>query len=168
MSREKVYQELALGSLQLCRWYRKLWLFYKVFKNEHQKYLFHLIPVRCTPYATRTEDNIPLIKTKHNFFKNSLFPSAIEWNNVDPNLRNSKGISVFKEKLLTFIQPSPNCLFDINNPKGIKLITRLRFGLGHLREYKFKHKFQDTINHLCNCGQDIESITHFFPLSLLY
>ena len=51
---------------------------------------------------------------------------------------------------------------DIHNPKGIKLITRLRLGLSHLREHKFKHSFQDTINPLCNCGQDIESATHFF------
>ena len=72
-SREKIYQELGLESLQLRRWYRKLCLFYKVFKNEHSKYLFHFIPVRCTPYATRTACNIPFIKTKHNFSKNSLF-----------------------------------------------------------------------------------------------
>ena len=105
----------------------------------------------------------PLIKTKHNFFKNSFFPSAIiEWNNLDPNLRNSNSISVFKEKILNFIRPSPNSVFDIRNPKGIKLITRLRLGLSHLREHKFKHSFQDTLNPLCNCGQDIESITHFF------
>ena len=102
MSREKIYQELGLESLQLVCWYRKLCLFYKVFKNKHPKYLFHLIPVRCTPYATRTVSNIPLIKTKHNFFKNSFFPSAIiEWNNLDPNLRNSKSISVFKEKIIS-------------------------------------------------------------------
>ena len=69
-SKEKIYQELGLESLQLCRWYRKLCLFYKVFKNEHPKYLCNLIPVRCTTYATRTVGNIPLIKTKHNFFKN--------------------------------------------------------------------------------------------------
>ena len=92
-STEKIYQELGLESLQLRRWYRKLCLFYKVFKNEHPKYLFNLIPVKSTPYATRPVGNIPLIKTKHNFFKNSFFPSAIiEWNNLDPNLRNSTSI----------------------------------------------------------------------------
>ena len=161
-SKEKIYQELGLESLQLRRWYRKLCLFYKVFKYEHPKYLFNFIPVRTTPYATRTVGNIPLIKTNHNFFKNYFFPSAIiEWNNLDPNLRNSKSISVFKEKILNFIRPSPNSFFDCHNPKEIKLITRLRLGLSHLREHKFKHSFQDTINPLCNCGQDIESSTHF-------
>ena len=72
-SREKIYQELGLESLHLRRWYRKLCLFYKVFKKEHPKYLFHLILVRCLSYVTRTESNIPLIKTKYNFFKNSFF-----------------------------------------------------------------------------------------------
>ena len=128
-----------------------------------QSTFFHLIPVRCTSYATRTESNDPLIKTKHNFFKTYFFPSAImKWNNFDANLRNSKTISVFKEKILNFIRPSPDSVFDIRNPKGIKPITRLRLGLSHLRQYKFKHSFQDTINPLCNCGQDIESATHFF------
>ena len=108
--------------------------------------------------------NIPLIKTKHNFFKNSFFPSAItEWNNLDPNLRNSKSISVFKEKILNFTRPSPNSFFDCHSPKGIKL----RLSLSHLREHKFKHSFQDTINPLCNCGQDIESSTHFLLLHFL-
>ena len=108
----------------------------------------------------------PLLRQRMTFSKIICFHLLLN-GIIDPNLRNSKGISVFKEKLLTFIQPSPNCLLKIHNPKEIKLITRLRLGLSHLREYKFKHKFQDTINPLCNCGQDIESITHFFPLSLL-
>ena len=42
-SREKIYEELGLKSLQLRRWYGKLCLFYKVFKNEHPKYLFSKI-----------------------------------------------------------------------------------------------------------------------------
>ena len=67
---------------------------------------FHFSGMREWYTATRTEGNIPLIKTKHNFFKNSFFPSAIiEWNNLDPNLRNSKSISVFKEKILSYDLP---------------------------------------------------------------
>ena len=42
-----------------------------------QNAFFYLISVRYMPYASRTEGNTPLTKTKHNFFKNSLFPSAI-------------------------------------------------------------------------------------------
>ena len=61
-----------------------------------------------------------------------------------------------------FIQCSPNYFFDIHNPKEMKLITRLRLGLSHLRERKFKHSFHDTINPLCYRSQDIEPATHFF------
>ena len=42
-------------------------------------------------------------------------------------------------------------------------MTRLRLGLSHLNEHKFKHGFNDTINPICICGGDTESINHFFP-----
>ena len=66
------------------------------------------------------------------------------------------------------MRPFPNSVFDIRNPKGTKLITRLRLGLSHLREHKFKHSFQDTINPSCNCGQDTESATYFFLYCLFF
>ena len=48
------------------------------------------------------------------------------------------------------------------NSLGIKLLTRLRLGLSHLHEHKFRHCFRDTLNPLCECGKDIESTVHFF------
>ena len=92
----------------------------------------------------------------HSLTKLLIILSTQKWNPF-----NIMSISVFKEKILNFIRPSPNSVSDIRNPKGIKLIARLRLGLSHLREHKFKHSFQDTLNPLCNCGQDIESTTHF-------
>ena len=97
-SREKIYQELGLEYLQLRRRYRKLCLFYKVFKNEHPEDLFNLIPVRSTPYATRTAGNIPLIKANHNFFKNSFIPSAI----IDTYLRTDKAYLIFLKLFTNF------------------------------------------------------------------
>ena len=41
-------------------------------------------------------------------------------------------------------------------------MTRLRLGLSHLREHKFKHSFQDLINLLCNFGYEVESTVRFF------
>ena len=61
----------------------------------------------------------------------------------------------------TFIRPSANSLFNCHNPKEINFITRLRLGLSHLRELRFKHSFQDSLNPLCSCGLDIESTAHF-------
>ena len=45
-SREKLYHELGLESLQRRRWYRKLCLFYKIFKENKPVYLFNLIPTK--------------------------------------------------------------------------------------------------------------------------
>ena len=43
-STEKIYQELGLESLQQRRWYRKLCLLFKIYKNQCLKYLFDIIP----------------------------------------------------------------------------------------------------------------------------
>ena len=113
-------------------------------------------------HNARLTYNIPPIKVRHNYFKNSFFSSAItEWNRLDLNIRSSVSLNTFKN-LLNFIQPCGNSIFDIHNPLGIKLLTRLRLGLSHLHEHKFRHCFQDTLNPLCECSKDIESTMHFF------
>ena len=81
-SKEKLYQELGLESLRLRRWYRKLCLFYKIFKNQHPEYLFHLIPVRHAPYTTKNVHILPIFKSKHNFFKNSFFSHLLSLNGI--------------------------------------------------------------------------------------
>ena len=89
------------------------------------------------------------------------FSSTIEWNKLSREVRNSENIRIFEKRLLELIRPSPNNIFDIYNPYGIKLLTRLRLGLSHLNEHKFKHGFNDKINPICICAGDIESINHF-------
>ena len=85
-----------------------------------------------------------------------------EWNNLSPEVRKSVSYEVFKNSLLKFIRPSPKSLCKVSDSLGIKLLTRLRLGLSHLREHKFNHNFQDTINPLCPCSLESESTTHFF------
>ena len=159
-SREKTYQELGLESP---RWYRKLAMFYKIYKNKNPFYLFNLMPKKTSCYATRNVDYIPLIKIKHNVFKNTFFPFAIiEWNKLDPTIRNAESFGIFKSNILKFIKPTPRSFFNCYNHKEIRIMTRLRLGLSHLREHKFNHNFQNCINPLCSCGMDIESTSHFF------
>ena len=85
-----------------------------------------------------------------------------EWNNLSPGIRKSVSNEVFKNESLKFIRPSPNSLFNVSDSLGIKLLTRLHLGLSHLREHKFNHNFQGTINPLCPCSLESESTTHFF------
>ena len=42
------------------------------------------------------------------------------------------------------------------------MLTRLRLGLSHLHDYKFRHCFQDTLNSLCDYGNDTETKRYFF------
>ena len=95
-SKEKLYQEVGLETLEKVRWYRRQCCFFKIFRNQSPKYLFNIIPI-------------------------------YRW----------------------------------HNPKGAKLLTRLRLGLSHLWEHKFKHGFLDSLNPICSCGQDFETSTHF-------
>ena len=63
---------------------------------------------------------------------------------------------------LKFVRTVANSVFEINNPYGLKLLTRLRLGLSHLRYHKFRHNFQDCINPICACGLEMETTTHLF------
>ena len=147
-SSEKLYQEFGLESLRSRRWLRKLCLFYKIFKNKSPSYLYNLITDRVEFCSTRSSqiDNISNIKTRSNFFRNYFFPSTItEWNKLDRDIHNSDSLSVFKLSLLKFVRPVANSVFEINNPYGLKLLTRLCLGLSHLLYHKFRHNFQDCI-----------------------
>ena len=58
---------------------------------------------------------------------------------------------------MQFIRPSHSSIYNCFNNKGIKHITRLRVGLSHLRDHKFKHGLLDSLNPICSCGLDIET-----------
>ena len=162
-SYEKLNQELGLETLQSRRWFRKLCLFYKIVNNQSPSYLFDYIPSTDRIYNTRNAADVPWIKSKHNFFKNSYIPSTIiEWNKLDHNIRKAESYALFRKHLLSFIRPEANNIFNVHNAKGIKLLTRLRVGFSHLKEHKFRHNFVDAINPLCSCGNFVESTTHFF------
>ena len=75
-------------------------------------------------------------------------------NPVPSNIDKPKKIDdIFKELLTPFF----NCF----NRKGLKLITRLRLGLSHLRDHKFKHSFQYCLKPICSCGTDVETTAHY-------
>ena len=88
-SREKPYQELGLESLRKRRWYRNLYYFFKIFKDQSPEYLSRILPSVSKAYNTRTNNNISLFSGKCNSFRNSFIPSTvIEWNNLDLKVRN--------------------------------------------------------------------------------
>ena len=141
--------------------FRFLWLWPK--EGLYHQQIFENGWLLTFSYATGNVDCIPLIKIKHNFFKSTFFPSAIiEWNKLDPAIRNVKSLGIFKSNIFKSFRPTPRSFFNCYNHKEIRLMARLRLGLSHLREQKFNRNFQNCINPLCSCGMDIESTSHFF------
>ena len=57
----------------------KLSLFYKIFHEKSPSYLFQLLPTNNNVYVTTSSQSntITSFKTRHNFFKDSLFPAVI-------------------------------------------------------------------------------------------
>ena len=163
-SRDKLYQELGFESLHDRRWFRKLCFYYKIRNNMCPLYLTELLPIMkisCYSLRLNRAPTVPNFRTER--FKSTFFPSCYSiWNQLDPNIQNSSSIVVFKRALLSFIRPKPANVYRIHHPRGRKLLTRLRLGLSHLREHKFRHNFNDTIDPFCLCGtNNLETSEHF-------
>ena len=86
-----------------------------------------------------------------------------EWNKLDWQLRNEKSFNNFRNILLKLDRPTPDLIYGIHHPLGLKLLTRLRLGLSPFNKHRFKHNFKNCINPLCTCSLEVESTKHFFP-----
>ena len=154
----KLCKELGLESLKSRRWFRRLWCFYKIKTFGLLSYVSNSILSGVHSYNTwNSEDHC-----RTDTFKYSCFPwNIIEWNKLDLTLHKSF-YKMFRNYLLKIIHPSPNLVYDIQNPLGLRLLTRLILGLSHLNEHKFNHTFKNCATPLCTCSLEIESTSHFF------
>ena len=125
-------------------------------------YLFSLIPNTLHSYQTRTMDDVTKYQCRAEAFKSSFFPRTItQSNSLDLQIRNWS-YAAFRKYFFDEFRPTPNSVFNIHNPVGMKLLTRLRLGLSHLNEHRFNHKFQNCTSPKCICSFENESTTHFF------
>ena len=127
--------------------------------SKSPSYLFNLIPENNNPYASRSALNsqIPFFNLKTIFLKNSFFPEVIaKWNNRDISIGNSSSCHISKNLILKFIRPEPNRTSSAQSFEGLKLLTRMRLGLIHLANHKFRQNFEDCLNPICSCDQEIE------------
>ena len=130
-SSKKLFQELGLETLKSRRWFRKLYLIYKILHSKSPSYLLNLIPENNNTYALRgaLNNQIPFFNVKTSFSKN-FFSSAVitEWNNPDISVGNSSLCCIFKNLILKFIRPEPNGICSTQNFEGLKLLARMRLG----------------------------------------
>ena len=105
---------------------------------------------------------LKILQDRTDTFKHSFFPwTIVEWKKLD--LKCCKcAYNVFRNQMIESIRPLSNRIYNIHDPLGIHLLTRLRLGLSHLNKHRFNHNFDNCINPLCTCTLEIESTTHFF------
>ena len=102
------------------------------------------------------------IWTRTGKFKSSLYPnSLLEWNRLDPEIRESPSLSIFRKRLLLKIRSFHNSVYGIYNPKGISYLTQLRVGLSKLNFHKLKHNLADAVSPMCPANNGIEDTEHF-------
>ena len=161
-SKERLYEELGLESLSKRRWYRRMCLFWKIINKSAPLYLSALLPNKSYSRNPTRQSLFSIFRRNTDYFANSFFPYCTDqWNAFDPNIKNIQSISLFKKALLKFIRPSPAHVFDVTDYSGLKLLTRLRLNLSHLNDHKFRHNFRDTLNPLCTCSLEPETLIHF-------
>ena len=99
---DKLYDELGWESLNLRQWSRHLILFYKIVNNLTSDYTRHPIPyLQETNYDLRRRTTIGQICARTQGFKSSFYPNCLsEWEKLDPEIRLSSSVNVFKKKLL--------------------------------------------------------------------
>ena len=137
-------------------------MFFNIASGNFPTYLTNILPNRQTSYNTERNNLYYTYGANTDYFKTSFYPCSVnEWNKLGSEIRNSKSISLFKKSLFGFIRPNSYSIFNINDPKGIKYLTRLRLNFSHLRQHKFCHNFQDTLKPLCSCSLETESVNHF-------
>ena len=98
-------------------------------------------------------------------FKSSFYPNCLsEWEELEPEIKQSCSVNVFKKRLLAFIRPPSKKVYNIHDPKGLSILTQLRVGFSKLNFHKFKHNFSDTLSPLCPINDGIEDTEHFLLL----
>ena len=115
----------------------------------------------------------------YSFFKNNFFSStSIDWNKLDSSIRCSASYKVFRKQILEFIRPQPNSIVNVLNSLGLTYLTRLRFGLSHLRVIEptkhyllhcsnFKNERQILLQNVRNVTPNLlsmneDALTHLF------
>ena len=153
-SRERLYRELGLETLNNRRWSRKLFFFHKIIKGFSPSYLQKILCFRNVQhYQTRSKSTkiIEQIKARTKAFENSFFPYCIkEWLKVSDEIRSIESSKQLKKTILDDIRPKENSAYAIHETSDLKLITRLGLNFSHLNEDKFRHNFKDTINPMCS------------------
>ena len=111
--------------------------FFNIVHLTSPKYLSDLLPEKRRSLNPQRSELFIEFFSHSAFFDSSFFPFCVKtWNKLSSELRNSSSVSIFKKALLNYYRPKECSIFNIFDPVGLKLFTRLRVNLSHVREHK--------------------------------
>ena len=149
---------------------------YKLYVQPHLDYgdvIYH-IPHKTCEFShsfklTNQMEKLEAVHARTERFKSTFYPNCLsEWEKLDPEIRESRSVNVFKKQLLGLIHPPSKSVYGIHDPKLLSVLTQLCVGLSKLNYHKFKHNFRDTFNPLCLINDGIEDTEHFLLLCSAY
>ena len=169
-SREKIYKELGWESLHHRRYFRRITQFFKIMNGLTPQYLVDPIPMpRRHLFGRHVTNDIYCFSYRNDRFLYSFYPDAVNsWNALDADVRKTETLSGFKNTIMKSIQPKKRSIFNVHDENGVRYIFQLRVGLSSLRAHKRNHKFKDTPDDRCLCGNGIETTEHFLLKCSLY
>ena len=149
-SKEKLYEELGWESLAERRRFHRLTYYYKIKNNLTPPYLRAYI-LNAAPSQSEST----------NRYRNTFFPYCYsEWENLDPDIRNSENINIFKSKFIKAIRPIKKNTYNICDKYGLKLLTWLRLEHNDLRAFRYR-KNLNCPSPICACGNEDETTEHY-------
>ena len=96
-SKEKLYQELGLESLNDRRWFRRMSYLYKIIFTKLRPYFYELIPPLQRSH--RYPSCFQTFRRMTKFFQNSFLAFAItEWNKLDSDIKNIDSHAMFRKR----------------------------------------------------------------------
>ena len=106
-SLDNLYREIGWISLQDRRKYQKLVMAFKIKMGITPEYLSSIFPNTVglrTQYNLRITNDLTIVNTRTQLFKNSFLPSCIAlWNSLPEEIRNIESVATFKYQLKTHI-----------------------------------------------------------------
>lgn len=148
-SQIKLYKELGWESLAERRRFHRLTYYYKIKNNLTPPYLRSYILSAAPSHASTDR------------YCNTFFPYCYpEWESLDPEIRNSPNINIFKSRFIKVIRPLAMNTFNVSDRYGLKLLTWLRVEHNDLRAFRYR-KNLNCLSPICACGNEEETTEHF-------
>ena len=111
---------------------------FKIMNDKAPTYLKNMVP-KCHQSDRLLRNRIPTFHCRTDCFRNYFFHCTLnDWFELDETI-TSESISIFKSRLLSMICPIPNNVYNIFDPTGLKLLTRMHLGFSHRFQHNFKN-----------------------------